>query len=60
MVFVNEFQEVCVKVYIYDLLLQSISDKIKIIVFQWRDKEVNFYYYSYFLNLNVKSVLELE
>lgn len=37
----NELQEVCVKVQTYDSLLQTTSDKIKITVFQWTNREAN-------------------
>ena len=58
MLSLNEPKEVSVKFQTHDSSLQNTSDKIKITVFQWRDKEANSHHHSYFSNSNTKTALE--
>lgn len=57
MLSLNELSVVCVKVQTHDSSLQSTSDKIKITVFQQRNRETNSHYHRYFSNSNVKTAL---
>lgn len=58
MLSLNELKEVSVKFQTHDSSLQNTSDKIKITVFQWKDKEANSHHHSYFSNSNTKTALE--
>lgn len=57
MLSLNELSEVCVKVQTHDSSLQSTSDKIKITMFQQRNREANSHYHRYFSNSNAKTAL---